>query len=105
MLFQNLIGNAVNFHREGVRPEVHVGCRSEAAAWVFWVKDNEIGIDPEYHDKAFLIFQTLQSRDRYPGAGVGLALCKKIVEQHGGKIRIESKTGEGATCFFSLPRG
>jgi chemotaxis family two-component system sensor kinase Cph1 len=102
-LFQNLIGNAVKFRRDGVAPQIHVGCRRDDDHWLFWVKDNGIGIDPQYQDKVFLIFQRLHSREKYPGTGIGLAICKKIVEQHGGRIWIESKAGEGSTFYFSLP--
>ncbi len=102
-LFQNLIGNAVKFHRDGVPPEVHVGCRRSGNGWLLWVKDNGIGIDPEYHEKVFVIFQRLHSRSSYPGTGIGLAICRKIVEQHGGKIWIESNAGKGATVYFTLP--
>ncbi len=104
-LFTNLIGNAIKFRLEGTRPVVCVGCRPEGRNWVFWVKDNGIGIDARYHEKVFLIFQRLHARARYAGTGIGLAICKKIVELHGGKIWVESKAGEGATFFFNLPEG
>jgi light-regulated signal transduction histidine kinase (bacteriophytochrome) len=104
-LFQNLIGNAVKFRRDGQDPEIPVGCCRDDGHWLFRVKDNGIGIDPDYHGKVFLIFQRLHGREKYSGTGIGLAICKKIVEQHGGRIWIESKAGEGSTFCFTLPHG
>ena len=103
-LFQNLIGNAVKFRREGVNPEIHIGALSNGGHWIFQVKDNGIGIDPQYHKRVFQIFQRLHGREKYTGTGIGLAICKKIVEQHGGEIWIESKEGQGATFCFTLPK-
>ncbi len=102
-LFQNLIGNAVKFRRPGVRPEVHVGACRDGANWVFSVKDNGIGMAAEHYDRVFLIFQRLHTREKYAGTGMGLAICKKIVEQHGGRIWVESTVGQGSTFYFSLP--
>ena len=102
-LFQNLIGNALKFRREGVTPEIHVGCRPDGQTCTFWVKDNGIGIPPDLHEKAFQVFQRLHGQGKYPGTGIGLAICKKIVERHGGRIWIESTVGEGSTFFFALP--
>ena len=102
-IFQNLMGNAMKFRREGVKPEVHVGCRRDGQTCTFWVKDNGIGIAPELHEKAFTVFQRLHGQGKYPGTGIGLAICRKIVERHGGRIWIESAVGEGATFFFTLP--
>jgi K+-sensing histidine kinase KdpD len=101
-LFQNLIGNALKFH--GERPlQIHIGARTEEARWVFRVQDNGIGIDPQYFERMFQVFQRLHTRRKYPGTGIGLATCKKIVERHGGKIWVESQPGQGSTFYFSIP--
>ncbi|MHC4513049.1 MAG: sensor histidine kinase [Planctomycetota bacterium] len=103
-LFQNLIGNAVKFHGEQP-PRVHVGAQREEDGWTFFVRDNGIGIEPRFGERVFEIFQRLHERDRYPGTGVGLSICKRIVEHHGGRIWVESQLGKGATFFFTLSRG
>ena len=102
-LFQNLIGNAIKFRVKDRRPEVHIGARQEAGAWLFHVKDNGIGIPLEQQNRLFGVFQRLHTRGEYPGTGIGLAICKRIVERHGGKIWIESKDGKGSTFSFTLP--
>jgi light-regulated signal transduction histidine kinase (bacteriophytochrome) len=102
-LLQNLIGNAIKFHRPGVAPEVHLGGRHDGAQWVLWVRDNGIGIPADQDDRIFKVFQRLHTRAKYPGTGIGLAICKKIVERHGGKIWVEPQIGEGTTFFFTLP--
>ena len=101
-LFQNLIGNAIKFHGDRP-PEVHVEAIRKEHEWVFTVRDNGIGIDPQYTERIFIIFQRLHSRDKYPGTGIGLAICKKIVERHGGRIWVNSQAGKGATFYFTLP--
>ncbi|MEP9327767.1 PAS domain S-box protein [Paraburkholderia phymatum] len=102
LLFQNLVGNAVKFRQVDRPVRVDIGARREGDSWVISVKDNGIGIDPQYFDRIFMIFQRLHSRADYPGTGIGLALCKRIVEQHGGSIWIESQPGAGTTVFFTL---
>jgi PAS domain S-box-containing protein len=101
-LFQNLIGNAIKFHGEEP-PRVHVSARPEGDRWIFSVRDNGIGIAPEFTERIFIIFQRFHSREEYPGTGIGLAVCKKIVECHGGRIWVESELGKGATFYFTLP--
>lgn len=102
-LIQNLIGNAVKFRKPGERPEVHVSAAKSGPAWEIRVRDNGIGIDPQYFQRVFVIFQRLHARNAYEGTGIGLAVCKKIVERHGGRIWVDSEPGVGATLCFTLP--
>ena len=102
-LFQNLVANALKFKGDKALA-VHIGAEKARGEWRFFVRDTGIGIDPAYHDRIFAIFKRLHSREQYPGSGIGLAVCKKIVEFHGGRIWVESRAGEGATFCFTLPQ-
>jgi PAS domain S-box-containing protein len=102
-VFQNLIGNAIKFQVQGQTPRVHVAAARSGDAWLFSVTDNGIGIDPQYAKRIFLIFQRLHSREEYPGTGIGLSLCKRIVERHGGRIWVESAPDQGTRFIFSIP--
>lgn len=101
-LFQNLVGNAIKFCRDRT-PEIHIGVERGQGGWVFSVNDNGIGIAPEYFERIFGVFQRLHTRQEFPGTGIGLSICRKIVERHGGKIWIESALDHGSTFFFFLP--
>ncbi len=102
LVFQNLINNALKF-RSAEYPKIEIGAEKTEAGWVFHVKDNGIGIDPKYHGRIFGIFQRLHTRDEIEGTGMGLALCRRIMERHGGQIWVESELGDGATFKFLLP--
>jgi light-regulated signal transduction histidine kinase (bacteriophytochrome) len=102
-LFQNLVGNAIKYRAAGRPAQLHVSARREDSHWLFGVADNGIGFEQQYEDKLFLIFQRLHSRGKYPGTGIGLALCKRIVERHGGRIWARGEPDQGATFFFTLP--
>jgi PAS domain S-box-containing protein len=103
-LFQNLIGNALKFRRLNVSPEIHISVRNLGDTWQFAIRDNGIGINADYFERIFIIFERLHLREEYPGTGVGLALCQKIVEQLGGRIWVESQVNIGSTFYFTLPQ-
>ncbi len=101
-VLQNLVSNAIKFRGPEV-PRVEVTAQHKGHDWIIAIKDNGIGIDPKYHENLFKMFQRLHTNERYPGTGIGLAISKKIVERHGGRIWVESKKGEGSTFFFTIP--
>ncbi|MEI7433176.1 MAG: PAS domain S-box protein [Methanomicrobiales archaeon] len=103
-MFQNLVGNAIKFHKPGVTPNIHISAKQDEKSWIFSVSDNGIGIDPQYAERIFKIFQRLHTRDEYPGTGIGLAICKRIAEQHGGTIWTEPVPGSGSTFYFTIPK-
>jgi light-regulated signal transduction histidine kinase (bacteriophytochrome) len=102
-LFQNLIHNAIKFRKETMPPEISIHADLQGQYWLFSIRDNGIGIDRQYRDKVFVIFQRLEQREKYPGTGIGLSICKRIVELHGGRIWFDSEIGEGCTFYFTLP--
>lgn len=103
-LFQNLLENAIKYQPEGQRPLISIVAKDKTTEWEFSIADNGIGISAEYFERIFLIFQRLHHRDEYSGTGVGLAICKKIIEMLGGKIWVESTVGSGSTFYFTLPK-
>jgi len=101
-VLQNLIKNALKF-RSKDNPKIHISASQKDKYWLFSVKDNGIGIDPKYSERIFEVFKRLHKKRDYPGTGIGLSICKKIVERHGGRIWVDSKLGEGSTFYFNIP--
>lgn len=102
-VMQNLLSNAIKFCAKGIAPAIRIGAIREERGWIFWVRDNGIGIEPENDLRVFKMFNRLHTREDYPGAGIGLAICKRIAEYHGGRIWVKSQPGQGSTFFFTIP--
>jgi len=102
-LFQNLIGNALKFRKPNITPQIQISISRKEDDWLFAIKDNGIGIEPQFFDRIFIMSQRLHTREEYPGSGMGLTICKKIVECHQGRIWVTSAPGMGATFEFTIP--
>jgi chemotaxis family two-component system sensor kinase Cph1 len=103
-LFQNLISNAIKFRKEDIRPEIKVFSKEDEDQYKIYISDNGIGINPEFQERIFIIFQRLHTRSQYEGTGIGLAVCQKIVQKLGGVISVKSQLDQGATFSFTIPK-
>jgi light-regulated signal transduction histidine kinase (bacteriophytochrome) len=103
-LLQNLIGNAIKYRRADLAPAIHVSATQRGADWLFCVRDNGIGIDPEFKEKIFGLFKRLHTNEEYPGTGIGLAICQRILDRYHGRIWVDSALGHGSTFCFTVPR-
>ncbi|MBA3985967.1 MAG: GHKL domain-containing protein [Flavobacteriales bacterium] len=103
-VFQNLLSNAIKYKKDGMDPLINITVQDKEKEWLFAIKDNGIGIEKKYYHKLFVIFQRLHTRAEYPGTGIGLANCKKVIELHGGKIWVESELGKGSAFYFTIPK-
>jgi light-regulated signal transduction histidine kinase (bacteriophytochrome) len=103
-LLQNLIGNGLKYHSDK-RPHIHISVERSGMEWIFSVHDNGIGIDAKHYEQIFEIFKRLHDQSEYPGTGIGLAVCRRVVDRHGGKIWVKSEPGNGSTFYFTIPEG
>lgn len=103
-VFQNLLSNAIKYRHEQRPPQIRISCTDKGHVWEFCISDNGIGIQPQYYDRIFVIFQRLHTHDRYSGTGLGLAICKKIIEKYGGRIWVNAEQGQGSRFYFTLPK-
>ncbi|GCC53268.1 hypothetical protein SanaruYs_35110 [Chryseotalea sanaruensis] len=103
-VFHNIFSNAIKYHNKAVKPSIGIEVKEEETHWLFSIKDNGIGIKADYHEKIFVIFQRLHARNEYPGTGMGLAICKKIIENMGGKIWVTAEEGQGSTFYFTIDK-